>query len=90
VFAMMSFGAKIDDSVDRGRGPYVFKVSGQVYHRIGSLCPEDGHPPCFLQLYIYDMQNEVGNRMHHFGRDDEGVLNPEIIERLIHILDDHN
>ncbi|GJR08778.1 hypothetical protein Tco_0791430 [Tanacetum coccineum] len=72
-------------------GIYFGMVNGlKVYHRIGSLCPENGHPPCFLQLYIYDMQNEVGNRMHHFDREDEGVLNPDIVERLIHILDDHN
>ncbi|GKC80298.1 DNA helicase [Tanacetum coccineum] len=40
MFAMTSFGAKIDDSVNKGRGPYVFKISGQIYHWIGSLCPE--------------------------------------------------
>ncbi|GJV82619.1 DNA helicase, partial [Tanacetum coccineum] len=42
MFSMTSFGEKIDDSVNRGRGPYVFKVSGQIYHWIGSLCPEEG------------------------------------------------
>ncbi|GJT40990.1 DNA helicase [Tanacetum coccineum] len=39
---------------------------------------------------VNDLKNEVGNRMHHFGSADEGLLNPEIVERLIHILDDHN
>ncbi|GJV36121.1 helitron helicase-like domain-containing protein [Tanacetum coccineum] len=42
MFAMTSFGAKVDDSVNNGKGPYVFKVSGQIYHWIGSLCPEEG------------------------------------------------
>ncbi|GJV89431.1 hypothetical protein Tco_1533369 [Tanacetum coccineum] len=28
MFAMTSFGAKIDHSVNKGRGPYVFKISG--------------------------------------------------------------
>ncbi|GKA16158.1 hypothetical protein Tco_0695905 [Tanacetum coccineum] len=82
--------AKIDDSVNRGRGPYVFKVSGQIYHWIGSLCPEEGHHPRFLQLYIYDTQDEVANRMWNFRRHDEDTLNPEIVEGLIHILDEHN
>ncbi|GKC45331.1 hypothetical protein Tco_1063053, partial [Tanacetum coccineum] len=36
MFAMTSFGAKIDESINAGKGPYVFKVSGQVYHWIGS------------------------------------------------------
>ncbi|PWA59840.1 DNA topoisomerase 2 [Artemisia annua] len=38
MFAMTSFGANIDKSINDGRGPYVFKVSGQIYHRIGALC----------------------------------------------------
>ncbi|GKB18540.1 DNA helicase [Tanacetum coccineum] len=43
-----------------------------------------------LKLYIYDTQNEVGNGMHHFGNTNGGGLNPEIVERLIRILDEHN
>ncbi|GKE08750.1 DNA helicase [Tanacetum coccineum] len=30
MFAMTSFGANIDESIYNGRGPYVFKVSGQI------------------------------------------------------------
>ncbi|GJR59483.1 DNA helicase [Tanacetum coccineum] len=45
MFAMMSFGAKVDDSVNKGKGPYVFKVSGQIYHWIGSLYLEEGFYP---------------------------------------------
>ncbi|GKD84180.1 hypothetical protein Tco_1351019 [Tanacetum coccineum] len=60
MFAMTSFGAKIDDSVNTRRGPYVFKISGQIHHWIGSLCPE------------------------------EGGLNPEIVQGLVHVLDEHN
>ncbi|GKB23122.1 DNA helicase [Tanacetum coccineum] len=67
MFAMTSFGAKIDESINNGRGPYVFKVSGQVYHWIGSLCPLLGEQPRFLQLYIYDTEHELENKMRHFG-----------------------
>ena len=66
MFAMTSFGANVDNTVNQGRGPYVFKVSGQIYHSIGSLCPTGDAKPCFLQLYIYDTENEVQNRMSHF------------------------
>ncbi|GKE42682.1 hypothetical protein Tco_1469966 [Tanacetum coccineum] len=90
MFAMTSFGAKVDDSVNRVRGPYVFKVSGQIYHWIGSLCLKEGHYPRFLQLYIYDTQAEVANRMRNFGRRNEDTLNPEIVEGLIHVLNEHN
>ncbi|GJT67769.1 DNA helicase [Tanacetum coccineum] len=53
---------RYDDSVNRRRGPFVFKISGHIYHWIGSLCPAPTDPPRFLQLYIYDIQNEVSNR----------------------------
>ncbi|GJZ84774.1 hypothetical protein Tco_0650113 [Tanacetum coccineum] len=90
MFSMTSFGEKIDGSVNKGRGPYVFQISGQIYHWIGSLCLEEGHHPRFLQLYIHDTQDELNNRMYHFGGPNEGTLNPEIVEGLIHVLDEHN
>ncbi|GJZ54342.1 hypothetical protein Tco_0609227 [Tanacetum coccineum] len=33
---------------------------------------------------------EVRNRMQHFGKLNEDGLNPEIVEGLIHVLDEHN
>ncbi|PWA38349.1 hypothetical protein CTI12_AA562730 [Artemisia annua] len=63
IIAMPVSGAEIDDSVNRGRGPYVFKISGQIYHWIGAMCPEQDKRPKFLQLYIYDTHNEVANRL---------------------------
>nr|GEZ41342.1 helitron helicase-like domain-containing protein [Tanacetum cinerariifolium] len=54
MFAMTSFGAKIDESISVGRGPYVFKISGQIYHWIGSLCPPAGEPPSQLEPEIVE------------------------------------
>nr|GEW10743.1 helitron helicase-like domain-containing protein [Tanacetum cinerariifolium] len=42
MFSMTSLGAQIDESINNGRGPYVFKISGQLYHWIGSLCLAEG------------------------------------------------
>ncbi|KAJ0776176.1 hypothetical protein HanLR1_Chr02g0042601 [Helianthus annuus] len=67
MFSMTSFGADIDDTVNDGRGPYVFKVSGQLSHWLGSLCPPDNEKPRFLQMYIYDTENEVSNRLRFFS-----------------------
>ncbi|GJW79426.1 hypothetical protein Tco_0143401, partial [Tanacetum coccineum] len=89
MFSMTSLGARIDESVNIGRGPYVFKISGQLYHWLGSLCPAKGDPPRFLQLYIYDTENEVNNRMSHFGGDGSD-LRRDIVEGLIELLDNHN
>ncbi|GJZ29208.1 hypothetical protein Tco_0573855 [Tanacetum coccineum] len=89
MFSMTSLGAHIDESVNNGRGPYVFKIFGQLYHWLGSLCPAEGEPPCFLQLYIYDTDNEVDNRMSHFGGQNSD-LRRDIVEGLIDMLDTHN
>ncbi|GKD57303.1 hypothetical protein Tco_1290690 [Tanacetum coccineum] len=90
MFAMTSFGAKIDHSVNKGQGTYVFKISGQIHHWIRSLFPKEGQHLRFLQLYVYDTRDELSNRMHHFGGLDEITLNPEIVKGLIHVLDKHN
>nr|GEV08316.1 serine-threonine/tyrosine-protein kinase catalytic domain-containing protein [Tanacetum cinerariifolium] len=38
MFCFTSFGARIDHSTNVGRGLYTFRINGQNYHRIGSLC----------------------------------------------------
>lgn len=86
MFSMTSLGATVDESVNNGRGP-VFKVPGQIYHWIGGLCPPENKTPRFLQLYIYDTQNEVQNRLSHFTGDDRRQLDPQIVYGLIHFLD---
>ncbi|GJY66365.1 DNA helicase [Tanacetum coccineum] len=90
MFSMTSLGANIDTSINNGKGPYVFRISGQIYHWIGSMCPEEGNMPRFLQLYIYDTTNEVKNRMAHFGGEEQSGLKREIVEGLIDFLDNHN
>nr|GEX00343.1 DNA helicase [Tanacetum cinerariifolium] len=90
MFAMTSFGEKVGELINREMGPYVFKISGQIYHWIGSLCLEDGDHPRFLQMYIYDTDNEVKNRMRHFGGLDAPGLNLKIVEGLIHVFNEHN
>ncbi|KAL3636557.1 hypothetical protein CASFOL_018856 [Castilleja foliolosa] len=82
MFSMTSFGARIDDAVNDGRGPYVFKVSGQVSHWIGSLCPMNNDAPRFLQLYIYDTHNEVKNRLRFFDTSQQRSLSATVVATL--------
>ena len=63
MFAMTSMGVHAINSINDGRGPYVFKISGQLCHRIGSLMPSGGKRPEYCQLDIFDTENEVRNRM---------------------------
>ena len=89
MFSMTSFGAQIDDKINDGRGPYVFKISGEIHHWIGTICPTNINEPKFMQLYIYDTENEVANRMKRFGGIEHSNLKPEIVQSLIQILDEH-
>lgn len=93
LFAFTSMGANIDDSLNRGGGPYVFKINGQVHHRIGSLLPSEETPLKFAQLYIYyDTQNEIENRMRALLNEEveDCDLDPQIAAELLDMLDNCN
>ena len=90
MFSMTSFGAQIDDSINNGNAPYVFKISGQIHHHIGTLCPSNDDDPRFLQMYVYDTKNEIRHRMEPFGGIEKSNLSPQIVQSLIEILDKHN
>jgi hypothetical protein len=47
VLAFTSLGAKVDESITRGIGPYSFLIHGELYHKIGSLCLAKGQHPQF-------------------------------------------
>ncbi len=60
-FAFASFGAQI--SVAQGRGPYSFRIHGQIYHRSGTLHPHGNDLPSYSQLYILEGHQAVEARM---------------------------
>ena len=64
MFSFTSMGGKINTSLNlKGKGPYTFVLSGQNYHYLGSLLPNEGCKPVYSQLYIHDTENEVSNRI---------------------------
>ena len=73
LLACTSFGANVNDEFQR-RGVSNFSVHGEVYHLIGSLLPEEGQAPRFAQLYIYDTENEIRNRLNLMQDLDETIL----------------
>lgn len=87
MFAFTSMGGRVDRSINRSKGPYVFRMSGQNYHHIGSLLPESGKKPQFAQLYIYDTKNEIHNRMNSLLHEE---VDPKIVQGLSEMLDEHN
>ncbi len=48
-----------------GRGPYVFRVSGQVYHFLAPARPRPGESPTFGQLYFLDTAEARDVRASH-------------------------
>jgi len=67
-------GGKIETGINQGPGPPHVVISGQNYHRIGSLLPAEGKLPKFCQLYIYDTENELANRSSHFRLVQKNIL----------------
>ena len=69
--AMSSIGC--DEKQVPGFNP-TFKIQGKVFHRIGSLKPNEGESPKFAQIYFYDSNNEIENRLHHNPHLKEDIL----------------
>ena len=64
MFAFTATGIKLDKSINDSRGPPTIRIQGQPCHRIGNLLPMPGKKPKFAQLYIFDTDNEVQNRIN--------------------------
>ncbi|KAG5610821.1 hypothetical protein H5410_022102, partial [Solanum commersonii] len=91
MFSFTSMGGKVDVSINQTRGPRTFRLFGQNYHQIGSLLPPEGSTPKFAQLYIYDTENEVANRISAVScGQDVNKLHAEIVADLKQMLDDNN
>lgn len=88
MFQFTSIGGKIDRKLNNGKGPYCFKLNGQNHHLIGSLKPTQGETPKFCQLYVYDTENEIQNRMNAVPGSE--ILDPDIVSGLLKMLDDNN
>ncbi|KAL8154530.1 hypothetical protein AgCh_000046 [Apium graveolens] len=68
----------------------VYRLNGQNHHVFGTLIPNDGDDPKFCQLYIYDTENEIENRVKWIKVDDGEAVDTEIVEGLVAMLDDTN
>ncbi|KAG8377929.1 hypothetical protein BUALT_Bualt08G0084800 [Buddleja alternifolia] len=91
MFCFTSMGGKVDTSVQDGRGPPCFKISGENYHRIGSLLPTPGRMNSFVQLYICDAEIEIRNRLNVLrSNGNNSGIHSSIVESLKTMLDNVN
>ncbi|XP_019195835.1 PREDICTED: uncharacterized protein LOC109189678 [Ipomoea nil] len=91
MFCFTSTGGKIDKNVNKGGAPPIFRLSGQNYHLMGTLLPEQGKEPHFAQLYIYDTANEKINRINAVrGSGEQDDIHVEIVNVIQKDLDENN
>ncbi|XP_026419749.1 uncharacterized protein LOC113315708 [Papaver somniferum] len=106
VFSFTSIGVRIDhNTANLRKGVYTYRAQGTMYHKIGSLIPEPSDRPRFLQMYIYDTEHELENRIkeqqfaakNDKGKDQdqestsiEEPLNREVLAILKGMLDRYN
>ncbi|XP_019186005.1 PREDICTED: uncharacterized protein LOC109180750 [Ipomoea nil] len=91
MFCFTSMGGKIDRTVNNGSAPPTFRLHGQNFHLMGSLLPQSGERPKFAQLYIYDTQNEIQNRLTVLGADEStNTMHCEIVKDIKDALDENN
>jgi len=63
MFAFTSPGANFVKRFNNGRGPPNIRIQSLSCHKIGNLLPMPEQNPQFAQLYIYDTENEIQNRI---------------------------
>jgi hypothetical protein len=91
MFAFTSTGGIVDKNINNGHAPYVFRMHGQNYHHIGTLLPEEGTRPRWAQLYFYDTEHEVSNRISSTQCSGEkSSIDPHIVEGIKNMLDENN
>ncbi|MCP4493927.1 MAG: hypothetical protein GY820_42500 [Gammaproteobacteria bacterium] len=59
--AFASLSASLESP--KGRGPYTFRIHGQMYHQTGPLHPSEGKSKRYSQLYIVDTDMAATERM---------------------------
>ncbi|CAK8567127.1 unnamed protein product [Lathyrus sativus] len=75
MFSLASPSMKFDSKFTKGCGPPTLRLHGQACHRIKTMLPEIGQPPKYAQLYIFDTDDEIDNRMECFR--DNNILTGE-------------
>ncbi|KAF5199270.1 hypothetical protein FRX31_011143, partial [Thalictrum thalictroides] len=79
-------GVTIDDTLANAMsGVYTYRAQGAIYHRIGSLLPEHDDRPRYMQMYIFDTDHEIENRMA-----ENSLVNRQVLAVLKQVLDTYN
>ena len=89
-FTMASLEANINMRFTKGPmagGPHQFRVSGNVYHRMGPLTPGENQPPRFAQVYILETEDQLKAWQ---GLPLSSELREDLLRQLGAMLNTHN
>lgn len=89
-FFITSFRVNVNEGVNDNRGPYVFKISVHIFHRIGSLSPDLVKGHWFLKLDLFDTEHKVENRFRAFDGPTKRDLDSNIVQFLVSFLGANN
>lgn len=80
-----SMGGKIVEPP--GRGPYVFKMHGQTYHKTSHLLPPSSQVPQYAQLYVIDSSQATSIRQQHIANQ---KCSPQILNQIDRFFRENN
>ena len=69
------------------RGPYCYKIQGQMYHSVGSLHPHNSSDSMYAGLFILDAEEALNIRMN---RDSNKLCEKPLMDKLMKLLHDVN
>ncbi|KAK4509475.1 uncharacterized protein ATC70_007827 [Mucor velutinosus] len=81
-----SMNATLDQSVANNQnGAYAFRIHGSVYHLMSStLMPANDTRPKFAQMYIFDGENELQNRLNVAGNPNMERTTMRLLQNMMH------
>lgn len=85
MFAMTSIGC---EEVRDGYMP-TFKICGQLYHRIGSLLPDDNNTSKFLQIYFIGQSDEEAALRKSYSKKSDNI-DLDLVKQIQTVLHSHN
>lgn len=75
-------GVHIDEKFSGRDGVYRYRAQGAIYHKIGSLLPQSGNRPRYMQMCIFDTDHDIQNIMN-----ENSLAQPKLPSILKQILD---
>ena len=63
----------------------MFKLTGQMYHLLANMLPEEGKLVAFSQLYVHDSQED-----HRLLHNKNPEVDPELLKKLQQMIEENN